>query len=83
MTSGIDYVVIGEGEESMRKIVEENQEKIVKSDLIDINEIPWPARHLLPMEKYIEIDMPTSVFGKKNRTTQVETSRGCPFNCCF
>jgi len=79
----IDHVVFGEGEESTRKIVEEESSGTVSSDLIDVKDIPWPARHLLTMEKYIKIDMPTSVFGKKNRTTQVETSRGCPFNCCF
>ena len=27
--------------------------------------------------------MPTSIFGLGDRTTQIETSRGCPFNCCF
>jgi len=79
----IDYIVIGEGEKSMQKIIEEKTEEIVTSSLIDLNNHSWPARHLLPMEKYIKIDMPTSVFGKKRRVTQVETSRGCPFNCCF
>lgn len=79
----IDHIVIGEGEESMRRIVEGEAKGVVRSELINLDDLPWPARHLLPMERYIEIDMPTSVFGKKNRTTQVETSRGCPFNCCF
>ena len=79
----IDSVVFGEGEESSRKIVEGEASGTVSSELMDMKDLPFPARHLLKMNKYIEIDMPTSVFGKKNRTTQVETSRGCPFNCCF
>lgn len=79
----VNHVVIGEGEESMRKIVEGEASGIVSSPLLDVNTLPWPARHLLPMEKYLKIDMPTSVFGKKNRCTQVQYSFGCCFGCSF
>jgi radical SAM superfamily enzyme YgiQ (UPF0313 family) len=38
-----------------------------------IDELPLPARHLLPMEKYREI----------NDLTHVLMSRGCPYSCLF
>ena len=40
----------------------------------DLNELPLPAYHLLPMERY-------RVGGKRFGT--VITSRGCPFQCIF
>ena len=81
--SNVNHIVIGEGEQSMLDIVLGNKEGIVKSEPLDINTLPMPARHLLPMEKYIKINMPTSTFSPHNRVTQIETSRGCPFKCVF
>jgi radical SAM superfamily enzyme YgiQ (UPF0313 family) len=40
----------------------------------ELDELPFPAYHLLPMEKYI--------FGGKRFATII-TSRGCPFRCIF
>lgn len=42
----------------------------------NIDELPFPARHLLPMERY-------KVFGKHEILGLIFTSRGCPFNCTF
>ena len=42
----------------------------------DIDTLPLPARHLLPMERYVD----AFAFG---RSIQVITSRGCPFKCSF
>lgn len=42
----------------------------------DVNSLPWPARHLLPMDKY------SSIIGLHPTTTMI-TSRGCPFRCSF
>jgi anaerobic magnesium-protoporphyrin IX monomethyl ester cyclase len=50
---------------------------------VDVTTLPWPARHLFPMQKYIDINMPTSVFSPHDRVTQIEFTRSCPFNCCF
>lgn len=53
----------------------------------DLDALPFPARHLLPMEKYfqaarkIKSSRSISTFGKKWAT--IFTSRGCPFNCSF
>jgi magnesium-protoporphyrin IX monomethyl ester (oxidative) cyclase len=50
----------------------------------NLDELPFPARHLLPMEKYFEAgkSLQTSRVTPK-RSTTVITSRGCPFNCIF
>ncbi len=48
----------------------------------DLDSLPWPARHLLPMELYWEIGQP---HGDLLRTpfATVMTSRGCPARCIF
>lgn len=42
----------------------------------DLDELPLPARHLLPMDKY-------SSAGHPHRTASIVSSRGCPFGCKF
>ncbi|MEM3956366.1 MAG: radical SAM protein [Candidatus Bathyarchaeia archaeon] len=42
----------------------------------DLDSIPFPAWHLLPMDKY-------TVLGKKAMVCHVMSSRGCPFQCIF
>ncbi|GAH74218.1 unnamed protein product, partial [marine sediment metagenome] len=79
----IDSVIVGEGEQAMLDIVNQKSSGIVKSKSIDIDKIPWPARDLLPMEKYIKINMPENIFSPYSRVTQMISSRGCPFNCVF
>lgn len=46
--------------------------------LMDINKLPWPARHLLPMEKYSDcfIELPEP-------SLQMWASRGCPYSCIY
>jgi magnesium-protoporphyrin IX monomethyl ester (oxidative) cyclase len=55
-----------------------------KKDVIqDLDTIPFPARHLLPMEKYIKAE---SRHGGRNtglRATSFITSRGCQYRCNF
>ncbi|MEM7819949.1 MAG: radical SAM protein [Candidatus Aenigmatarchaeota archaeon] len=54
--------------------------------LQNLDEIPFPARHLIPMEKYFEaakIYKYSRSQSKSNRTVSIITSRGCPFNCIF
>lgn len=50
----------------------------VQEKIDDIDSIPFPARHLLKMDRYIIGTMR----GKKNFTT-IMTTRGCPFKCVF
>lgn len=49
----------------------------------NLDELPMPARHLLPMEKYIRINLPHSPFTLKKRVTQMVGSRGCTAKCIF
>ena len=50
-----------------------------KGDLIkNLDEIPIPARHLVPMEKY---HSSANLRGK--RTLNIVTSRGCPYRCAY
>lgn len=47
----------------------------------DLDSLPLPARHLIPMEKYrFFIQMPD---GSRMRAQNIMTSRGCPFECYF
>jgi anaerobic magnesium-protoporphyrin IX monomethyl ester cyclase len=44
--------------------------------IVNLDELPWPARHLLPMEKY-------TLLGKPIRVAHVMASRGCPYGCAY
>jgi radical SAM superfamily enzyme YgiQ (UPF0313 family) len=48
-----------------------------RSLIKNLNELPFPAYHLLPMNKYSH-----HMFKIKNFTTAL-TSRGCPFGCIY
>jgi magnesium-protoporphyrin IX monomethyl ester (oxidative) cyclase len=49
----------------------------------NLDEIPFPARHLLPMEKYFNVSSPQGGVFKSRKNTPIWTSRGCPGQCCF
>ncbi len=53
----------------------------------DLDTIPFPARHLLDMKRYLKnhfesFGLRTEGFGKI-RSTNLITSRGCPYRCTF
>ncbi|MEM2273066.1 MAG: radical SAM protein [Candidatus Bathyarchaeia archaeon] len=54
--------------------------RIVKTEsrplIKDLDSLPFPAWHLLPMDKY-------TVLGKRSIVCHVMSSRGCPFRCIF
>lgn len=52
-----------------------------RSLIENLDELPFPARHLVPMEKYFEANYFNNVF--KKRWTSILTSRGCPYGCNF
>jgi anaerobic magnesium-protoporphyrin IX monomethyl ester cyclase len=79
----VDHAVISDGENAILKIIRGEAGGIVRGGDVDVTTLPWPARHLFPMQKYIDINMPTSVFSPHDRVTQIEFTRSCPFNCCF
>ena len=49
----------------------------------DLDELPFPARHLLPMEKYFAAGVRHGGSGKGQRAASMITSRGCQFLCNF
>ena len=50
----------------------------------DLDTLPLPARHLLPMDVYAEAVKQNPLRGEITKPyTIVITSRGCPFNCVF
>jgi radical SAM superfamily enzyme YgiQ (UPF0313 family) len=53
------------------------EERVVQAEprppIGNLDEIPFPARHLLPLSKYRALGSPCTVI----------TSRGCPFGCIF
>ena len=51
--------------------------------ITNLDELPFPAYHRLPMEKYFEFNVPFSPFPQGKRVMQLYTSRGCPVGCTF
>ncbi len=49
----------------------------------DLDQLPFPARDLLPMDLYSEIIVPHSFSSKEKLNTPMITSRGCPARCSF
>ena len=101
----IDFVVIGEPEQTMSELVnllEQNtegikkikglgfaqKEKIVitspRPPIEDLDTLPFPARHLLPMNTYFEAVKENPLRGEICKPwAMMITSRGCPYGCVF
>ncbi len=73
---GADAVVRGEAELTIFEALEKNG-IFGPSYIEDLDRLPFPARYLLPMEKY------SYFFAKKRPLTNIITSRGCPHKCVF
>lgn len=54
-----------------------------RSKIEDLDSLPHPARHLLPMDKYIAVNISLSPYPKEKRVAEVLSSRGCPNRCIF
>ena len=88
----LDIIIIGEGEYTMLEVVQSllngsdlhRVKGIATQDFVtppreiieDLDTLPFPARHLLPMEKYkiLNIKLPTGT---------LVSGRGCPYQCSF
>jgi len=69
-------VIVGEAEKSVLEIFS-SKKKILQCDLIkEIDSIPFPDWHGLPLEKY---SSPT----RKHPYLKIMTSRGCPYGCVY
>lgn len=94
---GADFVVLGEGEESFFKLVQslQGQGKLEEIDGIaygdkvnpkknfikDIDQLPFPAIDLLPLQNYWDLGYAHGPV--KGKYTFLITSRGCPYGCKF
>jgi magnesium-protoporphyrin IX monomethyl ester (oxidative) cyclase len=54
------------------KIVKTNDRPLIQN----LDELPWPARHLVDMNKY-------TLFGKNINIAHIMASRGCPYGCIY
>ena len=101
LESGVDYVVIGEGEETARELVGAlvsksyaninkvkgiaflRDGKMVVTErrphVKNLDDLPMPARHLLPMDKYKTSEARTY----RNPSHSLIVSRGCKGSCTF
>lgn len=83
----VNGVIKGEGEQALLQIIQSlNSEDYLiefgKSELVDLDSLPLPARHLLPMDIYLSGQSAHS--GLKNTPmANISTSRGCPGRCSF
>jgi radical SAM superfamily enzyme YgiQ (UPF0313 family) len=89
----LDALVIGEGEASASALMSwwsagglgapppgvlVRDHPFVPAEVIDdLDALPWPARHLVPHDRY------RYVFQTRHRFTSMISSRGCPFRCSF
>lgn len=49
----------------------------------NLDELPFPARDLFPLERYNKIGMPQSIIYKRRPFMNMISTRGCPFHCTF
>ncbi|MCM8787141.1 MAG: B12-binding domain-containing radical SAM protein [Candidatus Omnitrophica bacterium] len=56
-------------------------EQLITTNTVPIDELPFPAWDLVPLEKYWSLNMTHSPV--QGRFAPMITSRGCPFNCAF
>lgn len=53
-----------------------------RTDFPEPDELPFPAYHLLPMDRYFQMEIPG--FPTRNpNPIQIFTSRGCPYHCIY
>lgn len=76
---------MGKKLEKIKGIVFKKNGKIVvnkqREFISNLDEIPFPARHLLPMKKYLA--SPDYSYSMRPPSTPMITSRGCPGHCIY
>ena len=79
--STIDYLVVGEGEQSMLDIINGNalQKLVSNIPIADVDSIPNPDRDSIDLNRYISI----AEKDEGRRVTSIMSERGCAFGCTF
>jgi len=79
--STIDYLVVGEGEQSMLDIINGNapQKLVSNIPIADVDTIPNPDRDSIDLNRYISI----AEKDEGRRVTSIMSERGCAFGCTF
>lgn len=88
LDNNADFVALGEYELPVLNIIEGNYaknvayrsgNKVIKGErsLLDLNELPMPARDLIDNKAYRY-----AIFNKRNPVTAMTISRGCPHSKC-
>jgi len=77
----------GEINKNMSGLVGAFNNEFVVNDQVDriedLDSLPFPSYHLLPMHRYFDINMPFSPVPKGQRVVPILTTRGCPIGCSF
>jgi len=96
LTESVDYVVRGEGEQPLLALMKGLEPETIPGlvykkngtvhnngvalPITNLDEIPFPARDLMPVEKYFSLSPRRE---KNKRAFSMITSRGCPYDCNF
>ncbi|MDD5676305.1 MAG: radical SAM protein, partial [Chitinivibrionales bacterium] len=91
----VDIVVIGEGDETILEIADQKERAAIagiaycergavvrtqpRPPNLDLDKLPYPAWHLYDLKKYAT----SPLMSRRSPAGWLETSRGCPFNCCY
>lgn len=85
-TGFVDSVIVGEGEVSFLKAVNDIEagrviDKVIQGEKIDnLDDIPFPDRDLYNMDRILNN---AGIFPYPNRYIGIVASRGCYYNCSF
>jgi anaerobic magnesium-protoporphyrin IX monomethyl ester cyclase len=85
MTELATHITKGEDERAVAAIASvayKHEGKVVKNPqkfISDLDQLPFPARHLLPMQLY-DREIP---YLKAKPVDTMNIARGCPFNCAY
>ena len=84
----IELLEVLSGKGSLKNVLglvfQDKEGSIIRNNLrdpLDINTIPWPARHLLPMRNYLHYR--AKAYYRRNPAATILTSKGCPYKCLF
>jgi len=78
----LDKVFVGESEDTIQKYISspDHKKEIIRGSNVDINNIPFPARHLLP-DNHIYLN--NRIGGQLDNAISMISTRGCLSNCSF